>query len=248
MSEEAQLWVRHRREASKDSLDALCEHYLPLLEIVARAAAKHIKYRQSKAELLTPAYFGLRTAIKNFDAAHGVPFRSYAQRRIFGAIIDDLREQDTASRNIRSFQTKVTRASKTLSHELLREPTEREIADHLGMDFDAYQAKKAWWYRSTSFLSTGHVTETAEGYSISWDAPGDHGFDTTQQMIDTEAFERCLKVLNKQQAAIFRLRFLSDMNMAAIGKALELSESRVCQIVKKWLPVVWEQYQSRFAA
>ena len=248
MSEEAQLWVRHRREDSKESLDALCEYYLPLLEIVARAAAKHIRFKQEQEDLLTPAYFGLRTAIKNFDAATGVPFRHYAKNRIFGAILDDLRAQDTASRLVRSFQTKANRAVRTLSQELLREPDDREIADYLGMDFAEYLTKRAWWYRSTQFMSTGLVMEMENGANVVWDAPGDFGFDTTQQMIDAEAFERCLKVLNKQQAAIFRLRFLSDMNMAAIGKLLGLSESRVCQLVNRLLPVVWEQYRKRFAA
>ena len=114
--------------------ERLVREHLPLVHYVVSDMAGRIPRHVSRDDLESAAMAGLAQAARSFDPDRGIAFERYAATRIRGALLDELRGRDWASRSVRSKARKLSAASEDLTNQLGRTPTIEELADHLGVE------------------------------------------------------------------------------------------------------------------
>ena len=112
---------------------------LPLVHYVARRIHERVPESVEFDDLVSAGVVGLIDAYNKFDASKNVLFRTYAQLRVRGAILDSLRGLDWAPRELRRKARDMEEAKQRLMHRLGRRPLQSEVADELGMALAAYQ-------------------------------------------------------------------------------------------------------------
>ena len=122
-----------RPAAADEVVEGLVREHLPLVgfavgEVIGRVPA-HVR----RDDLVSAGQFALFTAAKGYDPGLGVPFAAFALRRVRGAVIDELRRTDWASRSVRRRAREAQTARDALAAQLGRVPTERETAESMGV-------------------------------------------------------------------------------------------------------------------
>ncbi|MFM2059398.1 MAG: hypothetical protein RLY71_3783 [Pseudomonadota bacterium] len=115
--------------------------FVPLVHLLARQLRARLPASVEFDDLVQAGLIGLiglSEALPRFDAAHGVPFEAYATRRIRGAMLDELRAADSASRDDRRHQRGIDAAVRCLEQRFGRSPLAGEIAHELGLSLAEY--------------------------------------------------------------------------------------------------------------
>src|ERR1700737_38732 len=129
----SQLWSDHKAGKSRDARDRLIVHYSPLVKYVASRVSVGLPQNIEQADLVSYGIFGLIDAIEKFDLDRKIKFETYAIARIKGAIIDELRSIDWVPRSVRAKARSVERAYAKLENQLLRTPSDAEVASEVGI-------------------------------------------------------------------------------------------------------------------
>jgi RNA polymerase sigma factor FliA len=132
------------RDTASPDVDALVTEHLPLAAFAVNAVAARISLpaHVSREDLLSCARVALVEVARRFDPSAGASFATYALARLQGAVLDELRSGDWASRSVRAAARRTDAAADALAIRLGRPPTREELATSLGMatsDLDALQ-------------------------------------------------------------------------------------------------------------
>src|SRR5215475_8900185 len=122
--------AKNRKQRQKE---VALSRYAPLVKYVVDRLALHLPKSVERDDLISAAIIGLFDALEKFDASKGTKFETYAIWRIRGAILDELRSLDWASRSIRRKARTVEEAARELGQKLGRAATEEEVADALNL-------------------------------------------------------------------------------------------------------------------
>src|SRR3989337_1989736 len=129
-----QLWVDVKKDISNQELrNRLVEIYLPLVKYNGERIWARLPEGVELDDLISAGVFGLMDAIDAFDLSRGVKFETYCVPRIRGAMLDELRTMDWVPRLVRSKASKLNEAMKNLEARLGRQPSDRELAEELGI-------------------------------------------------------------------------------------------------------------------
>lgn len=139
------------------STDALILDHLPVVHSVLRSLSRTLPSHVDRDDLRSAGYAGLVSAARSFDVARGVAFPAYATRRVRGAMLDELRAQDWATRSVRAAERNRSRTAEALAGQLCREASRNEIAGELGTTVDALRRSEAEVHRSTVVSLQGLV-------------------------------------------------------------------------------------------
>lgn len=112
---------------------ALVQQYLPLVQHAVSSISARVPRHVAWDDLVSAGMLGLAEAARSYDADRGVPFDAYAMTRIRGALLDELRSLDWASRSVRTKARMVEERSSALTAQLGRPPSAGELASDLGM-------------------------------------------------------------------------------------------------------------------
>jgi RNA polymerase sigma factor FliA len=112
--------------------------FLPLVRTVASRMAARLPRGVDLDDLVGAGVLGLLSAARQYDGDKGVPFQRYAEIRIRGAILDELRSMDQTSRHSRRQSGEVTNMARSLATTLGRAPTHDEVAGGLGVTLERY--------------------------------------------------------------------------------------------------------------
>ena len=163
--------------------ERLILHYAPLVKYVASRVATGLPASVDQADLVSYGMFGLIDALQKFEPGRGNKFETYAIPRIRGAIIDELRAMDWVPRSVRFKQREIEKALADLESMLKRQPTEKELAERLGMSLHELHEV----ITQISFVSVLALDETVSvgadrGEKVSLvDTLADKGFDPSQR-------------------------------------------------------------------
>jgi RNA polymerase sigma factor for flagellar operon FliA len=127
------LWEEFKRSGSPQARERLILHYAPLVKYVASRVATGLPATVEQADLVSYGMFGLIDGLDKFEPARGNKFETYAIPRIKGAIIDELRAMDWVPRSVRFKAREIDKAYADLESMLKRAPTEKEVAERLGI-------------------------------------------------------------------------------------------------------------------
>lgn len=220
------------RRASQDN-DQLMQH----IGLVKRVAL-HLKTRlpnfMELDELIQVGTIGLIEAAKSFDDSKGVEFEVFARTRIRGAILDQVRKLSYLPRsaivNIRDHNE----ATSILSGELGREPSQSELADFMGKDLDSFHKERTHAYRFQTVSLESQLPDTVDTPTADLNEP-EANLEGGQML---EALAGSIESLPEREKTIVSLYYVEEMNLKEIGAVLDLSESRVSQILSSTIKVL----------
>src|SRR5579871_1917981 len=112
----------------------LAAKYFPYIEKVARRLARRLPAHIDIDDLISAGVIGLLEAAERFDPTRVNRFEAFAEFRIRGAMLDDLRSRDTLSRDMRRLSNELREATRSLEAQLGRAPDHEEIAKRLGVE------------------------------------------------------------------------------------------------------------------
>jgi RNA polymerase sigma factor for flagellar operon FliA len=208
--------------------DQLVRDHLTLVHYVVSDMAGRIPRHVSRDDLESAGMAGLAQAARSFDPERGIAFERYAATRIRGALLDELRGRDWASRSVRCKARKLTGASEDLTNKLGRVPSIEEIADYLGMAKQAVQSINDDVHRAV-VLNYDSVLADGDAEHI---MPSDH---SSPDVLILEQ-ERRSYLVDAVMALPERLRrvvigyFFEERPMHELADELGVSESRISQM------------------
>lgn len=233
----ASLWDDYWRTGDIEERNRLVLHYSPLVKYVAGRLAAGLPNNVEHADLVSYGMFGLIDAIGRFDASRGFKFETYAMSRIRGSIIDELRSIDWVPRSLRAKSRAVQKAYTNLEHELMRTPTDAEVAAELAITESELQDL----FGKISFFGLVALEETLSGADHA-DAPtiGDTIMDPGIGPMGAFEIEEnktilaaAINRLGEREKLVLTLYYYEGLTLGDIGKVIGITESRVCQIHTK---------------
>ncbi len=223
---------RNRRERQRE---IALSKYAPLVKYVVDRLMVHLPKSVERDDLVSAAIIGLFDALEKYDASKGTKFETYAIWRIRGAILDELRALDWASRSIRRRARNVEEVSRDLGQKLGRAATEEEVAEALNLS-PVELSRLLDEVHGTALLSLSKSVSTDDDQDFVQleDIVDD---PTTKDVLEVLESEESREVLLKtidhlpeQQRLVVALYYYEEMTLKEIGEALHISESRVSQI------------------
>jgi len=214
--------------ADKVAEDDLVRRHLPLVQYAVNELASRVPRHVSRADLVSAGMVGLAQAARSYDAGRGVSFDRYASQRIRGALLDELRSRDWASRTVRAKARAVTAATDQLTANLGRSPTKAEIAERAGLDVRAVDDLADDVHRAV-VLNYDSLMVSGDGEGI---LPADH--ETPEATLLER--ERTAYLIDAVAALPDRLRrvivgyFFEELPMVELAKEFGVSESRISQM------------------
>ena len=181
---------------------------------------------------------GLIQAVDNYDPERGTTFASFAIRRIRGSILDAIRRMDVLPRSLRKSAREIEKANGELAAALGRWPTLAELALKMGIPKE--QLSRLVGHANSRLVSLERMMadRTSEGASP-WEAPDQDTYADPAASADRKASLRllgeALGTLSSRDRVIVKLRYGRSMPFHEIGRRMNLSESRVCQLHKRIL-------------
>ena len=220
-----------RPELSVDEERVLTEH-LPIVRFLARRIHERLPQHVDIEDLFSAGLVGLMDAFTKFDPAKKVQFRSYAQFRIRGAILDSLRTLDWSPRELRRKGRAIEEAIRTLMSRLGYAPSETEIAAELGTSLEEYQ--QLLGDLKGLEIGTLHLERNEDsGEEELAYVPGRPDDDPLFKCLRGELQVRltdAIQELPERERLVMTLYYYEEMTMREIGLALGVVESRVSQI------------------
>jgi RNA polymerase sigma factor for flagellar operon FliA len=209
----------------------LLEH-LPIVRFLARRIHERLPQHVDIEDLVSAGVVGLMDAFAKFDPEKKVQFRSYAQFRIRGAILDSLRTLDWSPRELRRKGRAVEEAIRMLTARMGHAPGEAEIALEMGISLEEYQ--QLLGDLKGLEIGTLHLerNENSGEEELAY-VPGRPEEDPLFQCLRGELEERlagAIADLPDRERLVMTLYYFEEMTMREIGLALGVVESRVSQM------------------
>ncbi len=207
------------------SRDELIRLGLPWVRRIAFRIAKRLPPNVDVGDLIGAGSEGLVKAADAFDPRKHPRFRAYAEARIRGAILDELRAQDPMTRHGRRRLAEVTRRVRELTLSLGRPPDELEIAEALEMSLDDYRKLAADLAKAPALARTGEIDpdrmggKSADVHSI------------IERREEQRQVAAAIDKLPERMRMVLALYYQEQCTQAEIGKILGVTEGRVCQIL-----------------
>ena len=218
-AEEKKLW--QGRPETRNALYDLYRHEIDKI-VEATIHRMGLPVSVDYDALVSAGHVGALQAIAKFDLCKGLTFGTFAQWRIRGAIIDELRHSDI-KRSVRSIVTQRLQAERDLHEQLQREPTQDEVCELLGWDARQYLLSTR---RGQSSIDT--VLNRKSGYERPVTLKDRVYVPQGRDLEST--FREITRGLNIQEQTILYLYYWCGTTMKLTGQAMGLSESRVSQM------------------
>ncbi|GBF23356.1 RNA polymerase sigma factor for flagellar operon FliA [Candidatus Gastranaerophilus sp. (ex Termes propinquus)] len=174
---------------------------------------------------------GLIDAVEKFSPNKGAKFETYALMRIRGSIIDRIRSQDWLPRTLRKKIKDIKLTTERLKQELGRAPTTKEIADVMGLDSTKIEEILAQDTGVGSLYDKkGSSDESVEVIDTIEDENSERPEEVAERKDAKRELELALKRLPERERTLLIFYYHENMTLKEIGEAINVSESRVCQL------------------
>ncbi len=226
------LWVEYKKTRDPLLRNKLIERYHPLVRYISERLLSTLPRSIELDDLTSAGLFGLMDAIDGFDLTRGIKFKTYCTTRVRGSILDELRSQDWVPRLVRLKANKISRAWKALEARHGREPTAVEMAEELEISVAEFQAMSEEANPVTIFsLSDKFDDSQSDGGMEKSDVIADRRTESPVDCLNRrDAIEVMTQNLAQKEKRIVIMYYYEGLTMKEIGRILDLTESRVCQI------------------
>ena len=220
------------------SRDEMILKYTPLIKYIAHRLAMRLPPHISVDDLINSGVIGLMDAITKFDPAKNVQFKTYAEFRIKGAMLDELRSLDWVSRSVRQKAAALEKAFQSVEKKKGRAGEDQEVAQELGISLENY-------YSMVNEINGVFLTDLSE---VRKKMPHFSDEDLINLLADEkerqpiqllsleelkENITRGIEALSPKERTVISLYYYEELTLKEIGEVLGFTESRICQIHTK---------------
>lgn len=213
--------------------EELIKKNIPLVKYIASKVIigknKYLEYE----DLISYGMIGLIDAINKFDDTKGMKFSTYAAIRINGSIIDEIRRNSPISKRAIDKLNKYNKVVEELQKELLRDPSDDEIAVKMGISLKELSDIESY-VNYISMMSLESILYGEDEDLSLLNSIEDTKSPSPQKAIEDkeklEYLQRALDNLKERDRLILNLYYYENLTLKQIGEVLEVSESRVCQL------------------
>lgn len=221
---------RPRTERSQRDVDALVTEHLPLAAFAVNAVASRISLpgHVSREDLLSCAHVALVEVARRFDPSAGASFATYALARLQGAVLDELRSGDWASRSVRAAARRTDAAADALAMSLGRPPTQEELATSLGVPRSELDALQVDVHRAIMVSIDAEASGEGPGIELP-----DSGESPERALLRTErarTLHDAIRALPDRLDEVVERNFFGDESLTDIARDLGVTLSRVSQM------------------
>jgi RNA polymerase sigma factor for flagellar operon FliA len=213
--------------------------HTPLIRYIVNRIAVRLPSHIDLDDLHNTGVIGLMDAIEKYDPEKNCKFKTYAEFRIKGAILDQLRSLDWVPRSVRQKSRRLERAYGEVEQRLGRSASEEEVADSLGLQIDKFH-ELLNQVRGVSLVNleelrggSGDGERTGTFADIVEDVHSENPFATLKLHEMKHVVADTIGTLPEKERLVVSLYYYEDLNMKEIGGILGITESRVCQIHTK---------------
>ncbi|MBF0283479.1 MAG: FliA/WhiG family RNA polymerase sigma factor [Magnetococcales bacterium] len=219
------------------SREEIVLRYSPMVKFVVGRIALRLPSSVELDDLFQAGILGLIDAVSRFDPERGFKFQTYAEFRVRGAILDELRAMDWAPRAVRHASDQIEEAYHTLENQLGRPADDDEVARHLGLSLDDFYAQLDA-SRGVSIVSFEDLqpSDDGEGRDILEVLADPNVVDPVETMGLRElrrALAQAVSSLPEKERLVVTLYYYEELTMSEIGAVMKLTESRISQLHSK---------------
>lgn len=212
--------------------EALVERYAPLVKKIAYHLMGRLPSNVQVDDLIQAGMLGLLDAGNQYNPSHGASFETYASIRIRGSMLDDLRRTDWAPKSVHKKTRDLSGAIRQVECETGAAASDREVAEVLGLSMDDYFQL----LRDTSVSRMMSVEEMGGGEGDILERIEGHA-TTPLAALEEQQFQghlvEAIGQLPEREKLIMSLYYEQELNLREIGAVLEVSESRVSQLLSQ---------------
>jgi RNA polymerase sigma factor for flagellar operon FliA len=231
---------RKTQPYNAEERERLILEYAPAIKYIAQRLAMRLPVSVQLDDLINAGVIGLIDAIEKYDPSRDNMFKTYAEFRIRGAMLDELRDLDWVPRSVRQKEHALERAYASLEQQCGRPATDEEAAAFLGLALDELHE---WFYqvRGVSLLSLeapGLCDSQGEKMNlldVVASAQSDNPAFMVQEQDMQALLAKAIESLTHQEKVVISLYYHEELTMKEIGKVLDITESRVSQIHTKMM-------------
>lgn len=211
----------------------LVEDHLPLVNFLVERMLTQVPSSMTRDDLASAAMMGLLDAANRFDPTRGILFKTFAEHRMRGAMLDEARRTDWFSRSLREKQTRLTRTLEELEQQLGRSADEDEIAAAMGLELEDYRSLLAEVSHLGCVSLHQTIDEYEEGRSFIDNLPDPNAL-TPQDHVERKQLTRelaeHLERLSEKERLVISLYYYEELTQKEIAEVLSLTEGRVSQL------------------
>ena len=229
----AKIYSQNRYSSKEDKTRELVTRYAPLVKKIALHLKARLPHSVQVDDLIQSGMIGLLDASNNFDDSKGASFETFASIRIRGAMIDEIRSSDLAPRTVHQNTRRISDAMTELAKKLGRDATDLEVSEYLGIPVDEYH-RMLYESSTTKIVGIEDLGVSAdalvfENQNINENKP----LNAVLEHSYRQSLAKAIETLPPKEALLLSLYYKDELNMKEIGKIMEISESRVSQILNQ---------------
>jgi len=229
----------YKHSQSQQDKDAAVKEYLPLVRHIVGRLNIPADGVLKREDLLQYGVLGLLDALERFRPELGVSFKTFAYKRIYGEVVDAVRRVGLLSREQTREVQLLAQTLDKLWNRLLREPTIEEVCQEAGITTEQYFRIEQTNHLNFT-ISLDESFRDSDGSSVTRkELIADQGEITPDEGLAKSSLKKTLKYLIEQlperERLILALYYYEELTLSDIGQVLDLSESRVSQLLKSTL-------------
>ena len=226
------LWEEYLQErTNKKVRDKLIVQYIYLARYVVGRIKVNLPPSFSFEDIVSFGIEGLIDAVEKYHPNKGAKFESYALMRIRGAIIDKIRSLDFLPRTLRKKIKEIKVATERLKQQIGRAPTTKEVADLMGMSEEKIiEIMSSDVSINSIYDKKGTGDDSVEIIDTIEDEASSRPEDEIEKTDAKKELEQALKKLPERERTLLVFYYHENMTLKEIGEAINISESRVCQL------------------
>ena len=208
-------------------LEQLIRENMPLVGHLVREMLFKVPAHVHRDDLASAGYAALVTAAQSFDAGRGIPFGRFAAVRVRGALLDELRSMDWASRSVRARARRADVARQELTAQLGRTPSPAELAELLGVGVAELANVDDDVQRAAVLSLQGFTAGAAE------DMVTEGSMNPEETLLHRERIgylHDAVAVLPERLRFVVEASFLQERPLSDVAAELGVTESRVSQL------------------
>ncbi len=215
--------------------DELIEEYAPLVKYIAERLSARLPSSIELDDLINTGVLGLIDAIDKFVADRGVKFKTYAEFRVRGAMLDFLRRQDWAPRSMRRKERELSQVFRGLEQQFKRPATHEEVAGAMGIQMEEFN-NLLYKARGLSLLSLNRPRaeegedEVKELGEFIPDEPENNPYEQLKRQEVRDLLAQQIDGLPEKERMVVSLYYYNELTMKEAGRILGVTESRVSQL------------------
>ena len=217
--------------------------YASMVKHIANRLAARLPSSIQVDDLIQAGMIGLLEAVDKFDPNRATKFKTYAEIRVRGAMLDELRAKDWIPRSVRDNSSKLEVAYTYLRSQNIDHPTDKQLAKQLDIKATELPAflDKARPIPLLSLDNLGSMGNYEEGLNILDTISDPDEKDPVETLLGSEAKEillNAIETLPEKEKLVLSLYYNEDLNLKEIGAVLGITESRTSQLRTKAIAMI----------